>query len=295
MDPRSFVPTRLRASGLLREPLVHFVAIGAAIFALHAALAPPPRDGRIVVSRDFVEGLRQEYAARTNRPPTPEEERALIDRFVEEEVLVREAIAMGLDRGDPIVRRRLAQKMIFLAEDGAAAREPSDDELRAYLGAHADRYGDPPRLSFRHVFLSRDRRGQAAASDARAALGDLSQRGKDPGSMGDPFLQGASFVRRTPAEIEAIFGRAFTQALLASPKGAWSGPVASSYGEHVVEVVDRLESGLPPLEAVRARVRADLIEERRAAASREMKARLRARFQVQIETAPPRAVVAEGR
>lgn len=275
----------------LREPLLHFVVLGAAIFGLHAAVAPPPRDARILVTADFIAGLRDEHAARTGRPPTPEEERALVDRFVDEEVLYREAVALGLDRGDPIVRRRLAQKMAFVAEDGAAARDPSDAELEAYLAAHADRYRAPPRLSFRHVFLGRDRRGDPAA-DAQRLLPELTA-GAAPDTLGDPFLQGASFARRAPADIEAVFGKAFTDALLAAPARVWTGPITSSYGAHLVRVEDRVEGALPPLSAVRARVRADLRDERREAALRAMREKLRARYRVEIEAPKPR--VAEAR
>lgn len=287
------MPTFDLASRFAREPLVHFVALGAAVFALHAAFARPSRDGRIVVSLDFREGLRQEHAARTGRPPTPDEERAMIDRFIDEEVLYREAVALGLDRGDPIVRRRLAQKMTFIAEDGAAAREPSDAELRAFLDAHADRYREPPRVSFRHVFLSRDRRGSSLDADARKALDDLAKGARDAATLGDPFLQGSTFTRRTAAEVEAVFGRAFASALVSAKPGAWVGPIASSYGAHVVEIQGRADGAPAKLDAVRARVRADLIDERRATASREMRARLRARYAVEIEA--PRAAVAGAR
>lgn len=263
-----------------REPLVHFGLLGAAIFAAHAVFAPP-REARIVVSSEFVAGLREEHRARTGKPPTAEEERALVDRFIEEESLYREAVALGLDRGDPIVRRRLAQKMAFVAE-GSASREPRDEELRSYLAAHADRYRDAPRVSFHHVFLSRDRRGDAAPADAARALADL-VGGADPARAGDPFLQGASFTRRTAAEITSVLGGAFSEALLAAPPGAWSGPITSSYGSHLVRVEERLDGSLPPLEAVRARVRADLLDERRAEAVRALRARVRARYAVSVE------------
>jgi hypothetical protein len=274
----------------LREPLVHFVVLGGAFFALHAAVAPAPRDGRVVISGDFVAGLRREHQGRTGRPPTVEEERALVDRFVDEEVLYREAVALGLDRGDPIVRRRLAQKMVFVAEDGAA-REPADAELAAYLAAHADRYCEAGRASFRHVFLGRDRRGPAAEADARQLLAAL-QGGAPAEAAGDPFLQGAAFARRTAAEIEAVFGAAFAAALPAAPLGTWSGPIASSFGVHLVRVEAREPGGLPPLAAVRGRVRADLLDERRGAAVREMRERLRARYHVEIQA--PAARVAGG-
>lgn len=271
---------------LTREPLAHFAALGVVIFAANAALSPP-RAGRIVVSSEFVAGLREEHRARTGKPPTAEEERALVDRFVEEEVLYREAVALGLDRGDPIVRRRLAQKMAFVAE-GSASREPSDHELAGYLAAHADRYREPPRVSFRQVFSSRDRRGESASADAARLLADL-QAGADPGRAGDPFLHGTSFARRSAAELAALFGASFAAAIEATPSGAWSGPIPSSYGAHLVLVEERLPGAIPPLDRVRARVRGDLLEERRAEAVRALHARLRGRYQISIE-APKIAV-----
>lgn len=284
-----FLPVLARAS---REPLAHFVALGAAIFAIHAAFAAPPRDARVVVSADFVEGLRREHAARLGRSPTPDEERALVDQFVDEEVLYREAVAMGLDRGDPIIRRRLAQKMTFLAED-EAAREPSDEELRDYLAAHADRYREAQRVSFRHVFMSRDRRGEAAAEDARRAIGELSRGAISAEGAGDPFLQGSEIKRRTQVEIESMFGAGFAAKVIDAEPGAWLGPLSSSYGEHAILVLERADGAAPDLASVRARVRSDLLTERRAAASREMRARLRRRYAIEIEA--PKAAVAGGR
>jgi hypothetical protein len=276
---------------LLREPLLHFLVLGAALFGLHAAVAPPPRDGRIVVSADFVEGLRHEHVARTGRPPTPEEEQALVDRFVDEEVLTREAVLLGLDRGDPIVRRRLAQKMLFVAEDAAAAREPSPADLERYLAAHADRYRDPPRRSFQHVFLSRDRRGDDVARDAERLRASL-DAGASPEGAGDPFLQGAVFTRRTPVEIEAVFGHAFAEAVTNTTARGWTGPIPSAYGVHLVRVTEQLDGAVPPLAAVLARVRADLRDERKAEATRALRTRLRARYQVTREVAPARVASA---
>jgi peptidyl-prolyl cis-trans isomerase C len=265
----------------LREPLLHFVVLGAGLFALHASLAPEGAGERIVLDAAFIEALRSEHAQRTGRPPTPEEERGLIDRFVEEEMLYREAVAIGLDRGDPIVRRRLVQKMSFLAEDLAAQGEPTDADLEAYLAAHAARYRMPERFSFRHVFASRDRRGLAAQADASRLLEQL-QSGAEPGALGDPFLQGTSFMQRSGAEIEAVFGRAFAEGVMAARADAWSGPIPSSYGAHLVFVSERVPSVAPPLSAVRARVRQDLIDERRADATRAAIQKLRQRYSVAI-------------
>jgi hypothetical protein len=261
---------------LVREPLVHFAAGGLLIFALHARVAARPADDRVVVSAAFSEALAREHAQRTGRAPTAEEARALVDRFVDEEVLTREAVVLGLDRGDPIVRRRLAQKMGFLAE-GDAAREPEETDLAGYLAAHADRYRSPPRVSFRHVFLGREKSG-----DAERLLAEL-RGGARPDALGEPFLRGAHFAARAPAEVEAVFGAAFAAALAGAPEGSWSGPFASSYGTHLVFVEERTPGAPAALAEARARVRQDLLDERREAAQREQLRRLRARYRVEIE------------
>jgi len=266
---------------VLREPLVHFAAGGVAIFALHARVAARPEGDRVVVSAAFAEALAKEQAQRTGRAPTAEEARALVDRFVDEEVLNREAAALGLDRGDPIVRRRLAQKMGFLAE-ADAAREPAEADLERFLAAHEDRYRAAPRVSFRHVFLAHEHR-----ADAERLLAEL-RAGARPDERGDPFLRGSRFAARTAAEVEAIFGPAFRAALDGAEKGTWAGPLASSYGVHLVLVEERTAGAEAALAEVRARVRQDLLDERREAAQREQLRRLRARYKIAIEIEAPR-------
>jgi hypothetical protein len=270
-----------RARRLLAEPMVHFLGIGAILFMLHARLHPSGGD-RIVVSAAFIDALRQDHTRRTGQPPTADEERGLIDRYIDEEILYREALALGLDRGDVIVRRRLIQKMEFVSRDAAPAVEPSAAELQRFLDVHADRYREPLAASLRHVFLARDRRGDALASDAARILAEL-RTGADPGALGDPFLQGSAFARRTPRELEAIFGRPFAEAVSTLPAGAWSGPIPSSYGLHLVLVSERNEPGAPRLADVRARVRRDWIDEHREEADRAALRRLRDRHPVEIE------------
>jgi hypothetical protein len=276
--------TRLRAClrACLREPLVHFVVIGAVLFAAHGWLRRPPQD-QITLSADFIEGLREEHRRRVGRPPTAEETRGLITRYVEEEVLHREALALGLDTGDLIVRRRLAQKMQFLLEDEAAAIEPSEEELQAHLNANADQYRTPAVISFRHVFVSRDRRGEGAKAEAERLLNAL-RGGADPGALGDPFLQGSAWSRRSQKEIEATFGAAFAAGAFATKEGAWAGPIESSYGAHLVLVSERAEGRAPALSEVRARVRDDWRAARRDDALRSATNRLRSRYRIVIDS-----------
>jgi hypothetical protein len=276
------IPALIRA--WLREPLVRFVIIGAGLFAAHAHLRRPPADV-ITLSASFVDGLGAELEKRTGRPPTADERRGLVDRYIEEEVLYREAIALGLDKGDVIVRRRLAQKMQFVLEDQALAAEPPLAELQAYLDAHADRYRAQAAMSFRHVFVSRDRHGDGTNAEAERLLAAL-RSGADPGAIGDPFLQGSAWSRRTAKEIEAAFGASFAEGVfaVAVKEGAWAGPIASSYGAHLVLVSEQIEGRVPPLATVLARVREDVRASRREETLRAATARLRERYRSALET-----------
>jgi peptidyl-prolyl cis-trans isomerase C len=266
----------------LREPALHFVLIGLGLFGLHAAVARRAAPERIVVSASYLEGLRREQIQRNGRPPTPDEERGLVDRFIDDEVLYRQAISLGLDRGDLIVRRRLVQKMEFVLRGASAEKEPSTAELQAFLDAHAERYGGKRAVSFHHVFLSRDRRGEGTHDEAVRALAAL-RGGADPGAVGDPFLQGASWKGRTEPEVAAIFGEAFAKAVIGLAPGTWSEPVPSSYGEHLVRVDERVEPSAPALTAVLARVHEDWLAAKREDDDRAALRRLRDRYVIDVE------------
>jgi hypothetical protein len=284
--------SRGRWARLAREPLFHFVAIGAVLLAAYRVAGGPGATGEVVVSDELVRGLRADYLRRTGTWPSPEEEKALVDHYVDDEVLYREAMALGLDRGDVIVRRRLIQKMEFLLEEPVA--EPTDAELDAYLAAHAERYAEPDRVALRHVFVGRDRHGEdagrIAAGIRRSLLNDA-----DPDALGDPFLRGGRFALQNEKEIASIFGASFASQVMDLPAGAWSEPIRSSYGLHLVEVTERLAARLPALDEVRSAVRGDWLTERRAAADREALARLRDRYRLRFEGTEARTTLSSSR
>jgi hypothetical protein len=206
---------------LLREPFAHFLALGTALFALYAWRAKAPAGGsRIEVTAAVVERLRAGWERQFGRVADEETLRDLVAAHVREEVLYREALALGLDRDDTIVRRRMAQKMEFLTDDVAAAAGTDEDALRAFFDANAARYARPARTTFRHVYFSTERRGAHAARDAAEALAAV-QAGASDAALGDPFLHGDAFTGREPADVEALFGPAF------------AADVASQAGENV--------------------------------------------------------------
>ncbi|MBW2577385.1 MAG: peptidyl-prolyl cis-trans isomerase [Deltaproteobacteria bacterium] len=152
----------------MREPLLHFLLIGAAIYGLYGAFAetaPEETDKTIVVSSAEVEWMQTSWQKRWNRPPTPEELDGLIQQYIRETVLYREALTMGLNQHDQVIRRRLAQKLEFLAKDLVALTPPADEELVAYFDANKDRYQEPVLYTFTQVFFNPDKRGNATQCD----------------------------------------------------------------------------------------------------------------------------------
>lgn len=272
---------------LVREPLVQFLAVGAALFAIQSSAGagsedrPAAPDTRLIVAASTVEGIARDQAARTGRAPGDAELRDLTDRWVDDEVLYREALRLGLDKGDPIVRRRLVQKMQFLSQDLAQVAEPTDAELEAWLAARPE-VRTPGRVTFEHLFFSRDRRGEVAREDAAVVLLAL-QDGTRVEGKGDPFVHGKRAVARSEADLAAQYGASFARAALEAPEGAWSGPLESSFGWHVVRVTERSDERAATLEEVRGRVRRELVEERRAKANRQTVEKLRGQWEVVVE------------
>jgi peptidyl-prolyl cis-trans isomerase C len=271
---------------ILREPLLHFLFLGAVIFLVSAAReGQRPREDAakaINITADTIAWLRDGYSKQWHRAPDADELRGLVHDHLREEVLYREALAMGLDQNDSIVRRRMAQKMDFLTQDIAAAVEADEATQREYFKQNASRYSKAARVSFRHVFFSNERRGTKLEADSAAALVALTD-GANEETLGDPFLGEHELSDATPDDIAAAFGRDFAEQVIMMPTGQWKGPVISSYGVHHVMVSGRAEPQAVPFEAVRDAVARDLSEERRRAANEDLIERLKAQYQITID------------
>jgi hypothetical protein len=245
---------------ILGSPLLHFFLIGLMIFAAFSVLnddAPPPRSDAIILTEDEAGELADRFAATWGRPPTPAEKNSLIKSWVVEEAYVREALALGLDRGDTVIRQRLKMKMQFLAESGAGALVPDDAALQAFLDANRERFLRPERVAFEQVFLPPDQ--GRAASAIRIELED----GAAPSAVGEASLL-PSAVPLTPADaVERMFGADFYASLATLPVGVWRGPVQSAYGAHLVRVTGRMDAFAPPLSEIRDRVEGEWRAEKR--------------------------------
>jgi peptidyl-prolyl cis-trans isomerase C len=272
----------------LKEPLLHFACLGALIFAANAwrerGRAGENAGARIEITEGTIAWLREGYSKQWHRAPDAEELRGLVNDHLREEVLYREALAMGLDRNDSIVRRRMAQKMEFLTQDIAAAVEPDDAALRKYFGENTARYAKAARVSFRHVFFSKERRGAKLDADAGDALAALAQGASDE-TMGDPFLREHEFADASADDIAAALGREFAEKVAVMPAGEWRGPVASSYGVHLVRVSGRTEPQPVAFETVRDAVERDFSDERRRTANEAFLAGLKARYRITVDDA----------
>lgn len=266
---------------LLREPLLHFFVVGGLFFVVFGMVSKPspePAD-RIVVGPDQIEQLTAGYQAVWRRPPTNDELRVMIDGFVREEVYYREALSLGLDRDDTVIRRRLQQKMEFMTDSGADLLEPAAGELEAYFAANERTYRHEPRLAFAQIYL-----GEAPApEDISRVLNALqSDPATDPFTLGEPTLLPAELGLSPPEAIDGVFGTGFFELLAGLPLAGWSRPVSSAYGIHLVRILDSVPAIAPPLEEVHDVVLRDW-KAAKALEIRELQyARLRERYVVEI-------------
>jgi len=270
-----------RLARLLREPLLHFLAIGGLIFLLFAALAEPspsPTD-TIVIEPERIEQLATRFQSLWRRPPTDEERRALIDDFVRGEIYYREALALGLDRDDTVIRRRLRQKMEFLTDTAADLLEPAEGELEAYLAVNENTYRSRPQVAFEQIYL-----GETPGPDSVEL--SLSALQSDPvtdlSALGESTLLPAQLGLSSPDAVDGVFGQGFFMRLAEFSAGAWAGPVKSAYGVHLIRIRESLPARMPPLEEVRDAVLRDW-KAAKAAEIRELHyALLRERYVVEI-------------
>ena len=274
--------------GLLREPLLHFLLLGALLFALDAWLRQPAgsdTDTEIVVGAARINILAQNFKRTWQRLPTRAELEGLVADYVREEVLYREALALGLDRDDTIIRRRLRQKMEFVSDEAAALDTPTDAELAEYLAANADVFRIEPRATFAQVFLDpRKREGTLEADTARLREA-LNQAGGAalPLEVGDSLLLlQPRYDDLAPGGVARLFGDAFAEALFAQPVGQWVGPIASSYGIHLVRLEALTPGRVPDLAEVRPLVEREWANVRRKELSDAFYESLRAKYQVTI-------------
>lgn len=271
---------------VLKEPLLHFLLLGAAIFAAYSLVSRTTSDepGKIVITQGQIEAMAESFALTRQRPPTGEEWEGLSRERVRQEVYYREALALRLDKDDVIIRRRLQQKMEFVSDDIAAQTPPTDGELGAYLTAHPDQFRMEQQFTFRQLYLDPDKHGANLARDAAQLLVKLIQAGGDASvtTMADPFMLDSDFTAVTASEVARQFGEKFAAKLAEISPGQWQ-MIESGYGTHLVFVSKRTAGGAPALADVRDAVRREWESSRALEAKERFYQELLKRYVVTIE------------
>jgi hypothetical protein len=280
---------------LVREPLAHFLLIGGLMFLWSAWQGGfGDRSTRIVVARSVVEQQSTGFVRTWGREPSGAELKGLIDDHVKEEIAAREALAMGLEREDTVIRRRLRQKIEFLLVDETSATPATDADLQAWLARHPEAFRAEPQVAFRQVFVRPERRGASARADAERLLARLRAAGPDATTdrLGDVSMLPADSPMVPLAEVVRAFGQDFADELVKIQPGRWQGPVESTFGLHLVLVRQRRDGAAVELAAARPLVERELQSERRAAALQALYDRLLAKYDVTVEAPAPVSLAA---
>jgi hypothetical protein len=279
---------------LILDPLVHFLLIGAVLFAISAWRGESVSAGReeIVVTAEQVAQARAAAAVLQGREPTPEEMEALVEPLVRDEVMYREALALGLDENDDEVRRRLIEKMTYLTQDLADPAPSSEQALREFYAANPATFTIPALVSFDQVFFSPGTRGDQLEADAAEGLAAL-RAGRAPAEVGDRTPLRESYDDAPREQVAVLFGDTLAAALFDAEPGDWTGPFRSDFGLHVVRLKSRSAARLPPYDEIAARVAEEYAAQRRREANERAYRALRDRYRVVIELpanpAPPSA------
>lgn len=266
---------------VLKEPLLHFCILGAGLFIWFASVSDEPEaeftnKNQIDVTPQTVELLGQAFETSWKRSPTEDEIAALIEDYITEEVLVREAYALGLERGDSVVRNRLRQKMTFLATSAAQAATPDEEELADFFEEYGAQYVQSGQVAFDQVFLGE----KPTQEEIAAAISDLNlDKG---GNVGRSTLLPPRISLAPEQAIDGTFGRGFYAQLHTNEVGVWSGPYISGYGVHIVRVTDARKPFIPVLDTVKERVLTDWRREKSDELSKAYVERLREKYEITL-------------
>jgi len=277
---------KLNFRTLLREPLLHFLLIGAALFLFYNLQNEGRIDNeRIVINKAQINHLVTLWKKKRQRPPTQIELEGMIQQQIREEVMVREALAMGLEKNDSLIRRRLAQKIEFITSDLAALAEPSEADLSNYLSTHTDEFTLPARLDFVQVYINPEKHEANTQEYINNLRNELSQDGEnsDITTLGDSLMLEQQHEQVTEHDVTRLFGKEFASKIFTLPVGSWQGPVQSGYGFHLIILSNKTENKLPELEAVREKVRLEWQAQQRQDMDKVFYESLRQRYEITIE------------
>lgn len=269
---------------VIREPLVHFLLLAALVFAAYGLVtARQPATGTIDVTQAKIEQMAGLFAKTWQRPPTAEELKGLIDDYVKEEIYVREALRLGLDLDDAVIRKRLRLKMEYLNAADSEASPPTEAQLKAYLDSHPDKFRQAPRVSFEQVYINPERHGPDAGAAAKALLEPLRKDANYAATAGDPALLPAAMPLTDQPGIAGVFGEDFAGAVIDVAPGQWQGPISSDIGLHLVKVTERAPGSLPALKDIRPTVEREWMNDHRNLVEQQRFDDLLKRYKVIVE------------
>jgi peptidyl-prolyl cis-trans isomerase C len=277
---------------ILKDPLVYFFILGLVVFSLHSFLDRTDKveeDPHTVdVTSADIEWLRSSYEARMNRKPTQQELEVLIDNYIREEILYREALAMGLDEGDTTIKRRLVMKMTFIFEDLAETKEPTDEELKEYMKENQEKYLIPEMISYTQVYFNPEKR-ENIVEEAETVLARLKSENitlEEAVLLGDPLMIDSSFRKKSPEEVSTTFGFGFTNQLFQLNGTGWQEPIESTYGLHLVYISDHTPSKIPEFENIREDVQSDFMYDHKKNVIDSAYNALKSRYTILVEGLP---------
>ena len=277
---------------ILKEPLLYFFVLGFVVFGLHSFLNRTNQDDKdpftVEVTSADIEWIRSSWEARMKRQPMQKELQGLINRYIRDEILYREAMAMDLDDRDLVIQRRLVQKLTFVFEDLAETIEPTDDELKNYMRENQEKYRIPEMISFTHIYFNPNKRKEAMV-EAKTVLARLKQAERAPEeavSLGDAIMIDASFRQKSPDEVARILGKEFADALFSIDEKGWQGPVGSTFGLHLVYINDHIASRMPEFENIRKNVKYDFMYDRKKEVIDSAYNAVKSRYTILVEGLP---------
>jgi len=277
---------------LVKEPLAHFLAFGAVLFLLFGLVGPPAEKNakRIEITERDINRLSENWQRQWNRPPSQAELKGLVEKTIREEILYREALQMGLDVEDSVIRRRMAQKLEFLIQDISSQAQPGTEELQAYLDSHKDRFLDPARYSFSHIYFNPDKHRDDMPALVNQVMTQLSgsHAPADIGALGDIFMLDQEFSGSSSQQLDRLFGRSFAQQLDTLKVGEWDGPVQSGYGVHLVMLGNRIPSRLPTLAEIEEKVAREFMVQKQKDANEQVYMKMRSLYEVEVVELQPK-------
>jgi len=292
---RFYIMKNSRFNTLLRDPLLHFLLIGAMLFVIYDLQNEDfVENNRIVISEAEIDRLIMLWEKKRQRLPSQDELQGLIEQQIREEVMYREAIAMGLDQNDRIVRRRLAQKVEFISADLAALAEPTGTELADYLATHSDKFEQPARIDFVQIYIDLNKHGDNIQDYVNKLLNKLRQTGSelDIETIGDSLMLDQQHKQITEHDVSRLFGKEFANNLFSLSVGSWLGPISSGYGLHLVQINNKTEALLPELETVRDKVQVEWLAQQRRIMDEAFYNALRQRYEIVINNHSEKNTVA---